>query len=62
MSLFGLGYSLAAAPLNDRTALLPRVIKNDVFRRAQDIARAGERIFIRRTDPNVRRRIALLIY
>jgi len=53
MSLFGLGYSLAAAPLNDRTALLPRVIPNDVFRRAQDIARAGERIFIRRPDPNV---------
>jgi hypothetical protein len=53
MSLFGLGYSLATAPLSDRTALLPRVIPNDVFRRAQDVARAGERIFIRRADPNV---------
>jgi len=53
MSLFGLGYSLATAPLSERTALLPRVIPNDVFRRAQDVARAGERIFIRRTDPNV---------
>ncbi len=53
MSLFGLGYSLATAPLSERTALLPRVIPSDVFRRAQDVARAGERIFIRRTDPNV---------
>ena len=53
MSLFGLGYSLATAPLSDRTALLPRVVPNDVFRRAQDVARAGERIFIRRSDPNV---------
>jgi hypothetical protein len=52
MSLFGLGNSLATAPLSDRTALLPRVIPNDVFRRAQDVARAGERIFIRRTAPN----------
>jgi hypothetical protein len=34
MTLFGLGYSLAVAPLSDRTALLPRVIPDDVFRRA----------------------------
>jgi hypothetical protein len=53
MSLFGLGYSLATAARGERTALLPRVIPSDVFRRAQDVARAGERIFIRRTDPNV---------
>jgi hypothetical protein len=53
MTLFGLGYSLATAPLNDRTALLPRVIPNDIFQRAQDVARAGERIFIRRANAEV---------
>jgi len=58
MTLFGLGYSLATAPLNDRTALLPRVIPNDIFTRAQDIARAGERIFIRRADANVSQPLA----
>ncbi|HKR67022.1 MAG TPA: hypothetical protein VJZ00_25060, partial [Thermoanaerobaculia bacterium] len=44
--LFGLGYSLATAPLNQMTAKFPRVIKTDVFQRAVDIARAGQRIFI----------------
>jgi hypothetical protein len=58
MSLFGLGYSLATAPLSDRTALMPRVIPSDVFRRAQDVARAGERIFIRRADPNAAQPLA----
>ncbi|HVR37666.1 MAG TPA: hypothetical protein VMU84_01110, partial [Thermoanaerobaculia bacterium] len=48
MQLLGLGYSLATAPLNQYTAKFPRVIKNDVWIRAQDIARAGQRIFIAR--------------
>src|SRR5205823_7378876 len=43
MPLLGLGYSVATAPLTPKTALLPRIIRNDVFQRAQDIARAGER-------------------
>lgn len=49
MRLLGLGYSVATAPLNKFTARLPRVIKTDVFTRAQQIARAGQRIFI--TNP-----------
>lgn len=49
MRLLGLGYSLSTAPLNKYTAKLPRVIKTDVFTRAQQIARAGQRIFI--TNP-----------
>jgi hypothetical protein len=53
MTLLGLGYSLAVAPLSDRTALLPRVIPDDVFRRAQDVARAGERMFIQRSAAEV---------
>jgi hypothetical protein len=53
MTLFGLGYSLAVAPLSDRTALLPRLIPDDVFRRAQDVARAGERMFIQRASAEV---------
>ncbi|HXG59335.1 MAG TPA: carboxypeptidase regulatory-like domain-containing protein [Thermoanaerobaculia bacterium] len=53
LGLLGLGYSLATAPLTPKTAALPRVIRNDVFLRAQDIARAGQRVFIRRTDPAV---------
>ncbi|HEX8169927.1 MAG TPA: Ig-like domain-containing protein, partial [Thermoanaerobaculia bacterium] len=44
MQLLGLAYSLATAPLNQYTAKFPRVIKNDVFQRAQEIARAGQRI------------------
>lgn len=44
LTLLGLGYSLATAGLSERTALLPRVIQDDVFRRAQNIARAGEPI------------------
>src|SRR5262249_2635056 len=51
--LFGLGYSLATAPLSERTAAKPRVIRDDVFRRAQDLARAGQRIFIRRADAGI---------
>lgn len=50
LHLLGLGYSLAVAPLTQSTATKPRVIKTDVFRRAQDIARAGQRIFIARAD------------
>ncbi|MBI2215060.1 MAG: hypothetical protein HYU52_15535, partial [Acidobacteria bacterium] len=46
MRLFGLGFSLATAPVNQRTAEFPRVIRSDVFRRAVDIARAGQRVFI----------------
>ncbi len=50
LALLGIGYSLATAPLTPRTALLPRVLRDDVFQRAQDIARAGQRIFIARHD------------
>jgi hypothetical protein len=52
MPLLGLGYSLATAPVNDKTAKFPRLIRNDVFRRAQDIARAGQRSFVIRRDRN----------
>ncbi|MDQ6799844.1 MAG: Ig-like domain-containing protein, partial [Acidobacteriota bacterium] len=50
LALFGIGYSLATAPLSPRTALLPRVLRGDVFQRAQDVARAGQRMFISRRD------------
>ncbi|HET8796430.1 MAG TPA: carboxypeptidase regulatory-like domain-containing protein, partial [Thermoanaerobaculia bacterium] len=53
MRLLGLGYSVATAPLNQFTARLPRVIKTDVFTRAQQIARAGQRVFI--TNPSSNR-------
>ncbi|HEU4887385.1 MAG TPA: Ig-like domain-containing protein, partial [Thermoanaerobaculia bacterium] len=53
MQLLGLGYSLATAPLGPFTAKHPRLIKNDVFQRAQDIARAGQRVFISRDDLDV---------
>src|SRR4051795_9157155 len=46
LQLLGLGYSLATAPVNQTTASFPRVITTDVFHRAVDIARAGQRIFI----------------
>jgi hypothetical protein len=46
LQLLGLGYSLATAPLNQTTAKFPRVITTDVFRRAVDISRAGQRMFI----------------
>ena len=46
LELLGLGYSLATAPVNQVTAQFPRVIKTDVFYRANDIARAGQRVFI----------------
>ncbi|HWW62543.1 MAG TPA: carboxypeptidase-like regulatory domain-containing protein, partial [Thermoanaerobaculia bacterium] len=48
MPLLGLGYSLASAPLTPSLASMPHVIRNDVFTRAQDIARAGQRIFVAR--------------
>src|SRR6266542_3723543 len=48
MPLLGLGYSLAVAPVTPKTASLPRLIKTDVWTRAQNIARAGERIFVTR--------------
>ena len=46
LQLLGLGYSLATAPLTQALAKHPRVIKTDVFERAVDIARAGQRIFL----------------
>jgi hypothetical protein len=55
LELLGLGFSLATAPLNQMTAKFPRVIKTDVFQRAVDIARAGQRIFITDSDPAARR-------
>lgn len=53
MRLLGLGYSLATAPLNQYTAKFPRLITTDVFQRAQDITRAGQRVFITRQNPEV---------
>jgi hypothetical protein len=53
LQLLGLGYSLAVAPLNKMTAAHPRVITTDVFTRAQEIARAGQRIFIARQQRDV---------
>ncbi len=50
MQLLGLAYGLATAPLNQYTAKFPRVIKQDVFTRAQQIARAGQRVFISPTE------------
>ncbi len=55
LQLFGLGYSLATAPLNAMTAKFPRVIKTDVFQRAVDVARAGQRIFITDDAPSAKR-------
>ncbi|MEO8033970.1 MAG: carboxypeptidase-like regulatory domain-containing protein, partial [Acidobacteriota bacterium] len=46
MQLLGLGYSLATAPLTAALASHPHVIKTDVFQRAVDIARAGQRVFL----------------
>ncbi|HXI13364.1 MAG TPA: carboxypeptidase regulatory-like domain-containing protein, partial [Thermoanaerobaculia bacterium] len=46
LQLLGLGYSVATAPVNQTTAKFPRVIRSDVFQRAADLARAGQRIFI----------------
>ncbi|HET8799106.1 MAG TPA: carboxypeptidase-like regulatory domain-containing protein, partial [Thermoanaerobaculia bacterium] len=46
LQLFGLGYSLATAPLVPALAKHPNVIKSDVFHRAVDIARAGQRVFL----------------
>ena len=46
LQLLGLGYSLATAPVNQTTANFPRVIKPDVFQRAVDMSRAGQRIFL----------------
>jgi hypothetical protein len=55
LQLFGLGYSLATAPLNAMTAKFPRVIKTDVFQRAVDVSRAGQRIFITDSNPAQKR-------
>jgi hypothetical protein len=55
LQLFGLGYSLATAPLNAMTAKFPRVIKTDVFQRAVDVSRAGQRIFITNSLPTEKR-------
>jgi Bacterial Ig-like domain/Carboxypeptidase regulatory-like domain/F5/8 type C domain len=46
LELLGLGYSLATAPVTSVTAKLPRVIKSDVYRRAVDIAQAGQIVFL----------------
>ncbi|MGA7617237.1 MAG: carboxypeptidase regulatory-like domain-containing protein, partial [Thermoanaerobaculia bacterium] len=46
LGLLGVGYSLATAPFTKQTAKFPRIVTTDVFTRAVDIARAGERIFI----------------
>ena len=46
LQLLGLGYSLATAPMSAALAKHPRIIKTDVFRRATDIARAGQRVFL----------------
>jgi hypothetical protein len=46
LGYLGIAYSLATAPLNNQTAKFPRLITTDVFTRAVDLARAGERIFI----------------
>ncbi|MFL6247288.1 MAG: Ig-like domain-containing protein [Thermoanaerobaculia bacterium] len=55
LQLLGLGYSLATAPLNAMTAKFPRVIRTDVFQRAVDLARAGQRIFITDAKPEEKR-------
>jgi hypothetical protein len=55
LQLLGLGYSLATAPLNQMTAKFPRVIKSDVFQRAVDVSRAGQRIFITDSNPASKR-------
>ena len=55
LQLLGLGYSLATAPLNAMTAKFPRVIRTDVFQRAVDLARAGQRIFITDSKPEEKR-------
>jgi hypothetical protein len=52
MPLLGLGYSLATAPQIPQLAAFPHLIRNDVFTRAQDIARAGQRIFTARQALN----------
>ncbi|HYC60809.1 MAG TPA: carboxypeptidase regulatory-like domain-containing protein [Thermoanaerobaculia bacterium] len=46
LQILGLGYSLATSSLTPATAKLPRVIKSDVYRRAVDIAQAGQAIFL----------------
>ncbi|HEV2720665.1 MAG TPA: hypothetical protein VG323_11650, partial [Thermoanaerobaculia bacterium] len=46
LGYLGIAYSLATAPLNNQTAKFPRLIQSDVFTRAVDVARAGERMFI----------------
>jgi hypothetical protein len=55
--LLGIGYSLATAPLSTNIANYPFLIPTDVYTRAGDLARAGERIFVARhalftDDPN----------
>lgn len=59
LQLLGLGYSLATAPVSQYTARFPRVIRTDVFQRAVDIARAGQRIFITNGSAEARRDAAV---
>ncbi|MHB9001120.1 MAG: Ig-like domain-containing protein, partial [Thermoanaerobaculia bacterium] len=46
LRLLGIGYSVATAPRSTALSKFPAVVKSDVFHRAADIARAGQRIFI----------------
>ncbi|HEY6140273.1 MAG TPA: Ig-like domain-containing protein, partial [Thermoanaerobaculia bacterium] len=50
MPLIGIAYSLATAPMVPALSSFPRLIRTDVFTRAQDIARAGQRIFVARAN------------
>ncbi|HYU24414.1 MAG TPA: hypothetical protein VEO74_04380, partial [Thermoanaerobaculia bacterium] len=51
MPLIGIAYSLATAPMVPALSSFPKLIRTDVFTRAQDIARAGQRIFVARANP-----------
>ncbi|HEX6641411.1 MAG TPA: carboxypeptidase-like regulatory domain-containing protein, partial [Thermoanaerobaculia bacterium] len=55
LQILGLGYSLATAPVTAATAKLPRVIKTDVYRRAVDIAQAGQAIFLSNDNREAKR-------
>ncbi len=50
LEMLGLAWSAATAPLNQTTAQFPRVTRAEVFRRGQDVALAGQRLFISK-DP-----------
>lgn len=50
LQLLGRGWAIATAPLSGTTASYPRVITTDVFSRAIDISRAGQRVFITESE------------